>query len=385
MKLYNRVILIILDSAGAGFLPDASDYGDLGANTLGHIGETVTLCMPNLGKMGLGNIININGTPAEEFPSAKFGRALELSKGKDTTIGHWEIAGIVLNEAFPTFPDGFPEDIIVEFENLTGRKILGNKVASGTEIISELGDEHVRTGYPIIYTSADSVFQIAAHEEVIPIEEQYAMNETARKMLDKYKIARVIARPFTGTSGSYARTANRHDFSLEPVDETVLDRLKTAGKDVLAVGKIYDIFSGKGITGFARTSGNMEGVDRTIEYMQKENSGLIFTNLVDFDMLYGHRRDAEGYKKALESFDARVPEILSALKDDDLLIISADHGCDPTFKGTDHTREYIPLLVYSHAIIPENLGIRRGFNCIADTIDEVITGVLKENSLVSGE
>ncbi len=385
MKNYSRVILLILDSAGVGFLPDAADYGDLGANTLGHIGESVSLCMPNLGQMGLGNIILIKGTAEQKNPSARFGKALELSKGKDTTIGHWEIAGIVLDEAFPTFPDGFPDDIIKKFELLIGTKTIGNKVASGTQIIDELGDEHVKTGFPIVYTSADSVFQIAAHEDVIPIEKQYKMNEIAREMLNEYKVGRVIARPFNGKSGAYQRTSNRHDYSLEPVAETVLDRLKSAGKDVIGIGKINDIFAGKGITEFVRTKSNMEGVDRTVEYMKKDNSGLIFSNLVDFDMLYGHRRDAQGYKEALEQFDLRIPEIIGAMNEDDLLIISADHGCDPMFKGTDHTREYIPLIVYGKNLTPGNLGIIRGFNCIADTIDEAILGNKKQNSLIKGE
>jgi phosphopentomutase len=382
VKKIKRIILTVLDSAGVGELPDAYKYDDAGSNTLGHIGEALGLEMPNMGKMGLGNIIPIKGTPEEKHPTAKYGKASEKSNGKDTTIGHWEIAGIIMEKPLPTYPEGFPEEIISEFEDKIGRKTLGNKTASGIAIINELGREHEKTGYPIVYTSADSVFQIAAHEEIIPIKEQYRICEIARKICDKYMIGRVIARPFIGKYGNYTRTTNRHDYSLMPVKETVLDRLKTSGFDVIGIGKISDIFGGRGITEYTRTKSNMDGVDKIIEYIKKNNSGLIFTNLLDFDMLYGHRRDIEGYKKALQDFDLRIPEIINNMKDSDLLIITADHGCDPTFKGSDHTREYVPIIAYSKSIEPGDIGTRESFSDIADTIDSILLGIKKENSFI---
>lgn len=377
-----RVFLIVLDSAGAGALPDADEYGDAGSNTIGHIGESLGLEMPNLGKMGLGNIIPIKGIPEEKNPTARFGRASEKSKGKDTTIGHWEIAGLIMEKPLPTYPDGFPEEIISAFEKKIGRKTLGNKVASGTEIIVELGYEHVKTGYPIVYTSADSVFQIAAHEEIIPINLQYKICETARELLDKYMIGRVIARPFIGEKDHYTRTSNRHDYSLLPPGETLLDRLKAAGLDVIGIGKINDIFGGRGITEYVRMESNRDGIAKTIAHLKLDHTGLIFTNLVDFDMLFGHRRDVNGYKRALEEFDASLPEFVRNMRDDDLLIITADHGCDPTFKGTDHTREYVPIIAYGKSVKPGNIGIRESFSDIADTIESVLTGVKKGNCFI---
>ncbi len=382
MKKVKRIILTVLDSAGVGELPDAYKYDDTGSNTLGHIGEALGLEMPNLGKMGLGNIIPIKGTPEEKDTIARYGKACEKSNGKDTTIGHWEIAGIIMENPLPTYPDGFPEEIMSEFEKKIGRKTLGNKTASGIAIINELGREHEKTGYPIVYTSADSVFQIAAHEKVIPIKEQYRICEIAREICDKHMIGRVIARPFIGEYGNYTRTTNRHDYSLMPVKETVLDRLKQAGSDVIGIGKISDIFGGRGITEYTRTKSNMDGVDKIIEYIKKNNSGLIFTNLLDFDMLFGHRRNVEGYKKALEEFDLRIPEIVKNMKGSDLLIITADHGCDPTFKGSDHTREYVPIIAYSKSIEPGNIGIRGSFSDIADTIDSILLGIKKENNFI---
>ncbi len=379
MSKINRVTLIVLDSAGVGELPDAADYGDKGANTFGNLARAAGgLKLPNMEKMGLGNIIDIQGvSPVEAPESSAYGKASEASSGKDTTIGHWEIAGIIKKNPFPTYPNGFPKEIIEEFESKTGRKVIGNCVASGTQIIEELGDEHVETGALIVYTSADSVFQIAAHEEIVPIDELYRYCEIAREMLS---VGRVIARPFIGKSGEYTRTSNRHDYSIEPEGDTVLDRLKSAGKDVLGVGKIYDIFAGRGLTDYVRSKSNMDGVDKTIEYLKQDNKGLIFTNLVDFDMSFGHRRDVQGYKNALEEFDARLPEIMSHMKEDDVLMLTADHGCDPTHKGTDHTREYIPILVHGKGIQGANLGVRNSFADIANTIEEMLLGSSPEGS-----
>lgn len=376
-----KVILIVLDSVGIGELPDADVYGDRGSNTLGNIAEKIGgLALPNLAIMGLGNINHISGVASVEKPSAAYGKCSELSKGKDTVTGHWEISGVVLEKPLNTFPEGFPERIISEFEGKTGRKIIGNKVASGTEIIKELGDYHVKTGYPIIYTSADSVFQIAAHEKVIPLEELYNMCKIARKMLvgDK-QVGRVIARPFIGESGNYVRTSNRRDFALDPFEKTALEYIKEAGLSVMAVGKIEDIFNGKGITDAVHIRNNNEGIDKTIEYMESEKKGLVFTNLVDFDMLYGHRNDVNGYARALMDFDKRLPEIVSKLGEEDILIITADHGCDPTTISTDHSREYTPLIVYGNKIsVNTDLGIRKSFCDIGKTILDIFN---IENSL----
>ena len=373
--MVKRVIVIVLDSVGIGALPDAADFGDSGSNTVGHIAGTIPgFRLPNLEKMGLGNISAEVQLPPSEGPSAAHGRAMEQSPGKDTTTGHWEIAGLVLEQPFPTFPNGFPRNFLDKFEAAIGRKTIGNTVASGTVIINELGDEHVRTGQPIVYTSADSVFQIAMHEEVIPIEEQYQICRSAREMLSgPMAVGRVIARPFVGESGNYTRTANRRDFSLTPPGKTVLKLTEEAGKEVMAVGKIWDIYAYDGMTQHIKTANNSEGVDRTLEYLASGEQGLIFTNLVDFDMLYGHRRDPEGYAQCLRDFDARLPELQAAMSKDDVLIITADHGNDPTFSGTDHTREYIPILVYGDSIkAGTHFGTRRSFADIGATVAEML-------------
>lgn len=370
-----RVIIIVLDSAGIGELPDAAEYGDVGSNTLGNIAASVNgFALPNLEKLGLGNIEGTVGFKAAEEPMGCFGKMAERSAGKDTTTGHWELAGITLIKPFPVYPDGFPEDIVRQFENAIGTKTLGNYPASGTVIINELGHQHVKTGYPIIYTSADSVFQIAAHEDIIPIERLYEICRTAREILKgEHAVGRVIARPFIGTEGNYTRTANRRDFSLEPPDKTLLDHVKEAGLEVKAIGKIDDIFAGRGITDSVHIQGNMDGVDKAIGFIRKEFSGLIFANLVDFDMQFGHRNDTEGYARALKEFDGRVPEIIDAMKDQDILFITADHGCDPTTKSTDHSREYVPLLVYGKGIRRGvNLGIRKTFSDLAQTAVEIL-------------
>ncbi len=370
-----RAIIIVMDSVGMGEMPDAGKYGDKGSNTLGNISSAVGgLPLKNLQKLGLGNIDGMMGYEAESQPSGSYGRMEEKSAGKDTTTGHWEMSGIILEQPFPTFPEGFPKEVIEAFENAIGTKIIGNVVASGTEIIKKLGQEHVNTGYPIIYTSADSVFQIAAHEEVIPIDKLYELCTTARNMLvGKYAVGRVIARPFTGTEGNFTRTDRRRDFSLKPIEPTILDYASEKGLKVKAVGKIEDIFSKQGITDAVHIHNNMDGVDRTIEYMKQDFEGILFTNLVDFDMLYGHRNDVMGYAKALKEFDGRIPEILENLKEEDLLMITADHGCDPTTPSTDHSREYVPLLVYGKDVKKGvNLGTRSTFSDIAATIAEYL-------------
>jgi phosphopentomutase len=372
--MINRVILVVLDSVGVGELPDADIYGDQGSNTIGNIIKKMpNLNLENLTSIGLGNIDGLQ-IPKIENPIGAYGKALELSPGKDTTTGHWEIAGIKLEKAFPTYPNAFPKSIIEQFEKAIGTKTIANEVASGTEIIARLGDEHVRTGFPIVYTSADSVFQIAAHEEVIPLDKLYNMCRTARKMLvGEHAVGRVIARPFVGTSGNYKRSLNRSDFSLLPISKTMLDVIKESNLSVMAVGKIEDIFAGVGITDAVHTKGNMDGVEKTLEYMRTDKKGLIFTNLVDFDMSFGHRNDFEGYGNALKEFDSRLPEIMSNMKDTDVLIITADHGCDPTTASTDHSREYIPVLVYGKQIKPGiNIGIRKGFGDIAATVLDLL-------------
>ncbi len=373
MKDINRAILIVLDSVGVGELPDAPDYGDTGSNTLGNIVKSSGgIRLPNMTNMGLGKIDGIDYLPVPGDISGSFGRMAEVSKGKDTITGHWEIAGIQLEYPFPTYPNGFSREILEKFEQLSGRGILGNCVASGTEIIKEYGEEHMRTGKLIVYTSADSVFQIAAHEEIVPLEEFYRVCRIARDMLQgENMVGRVIARPFTGMPGSFSRTVNRRDFSAEPTADTILDKLQQKGLDVIAVGKIEDIFSGKGITLAEHTKSNMNGVDITLKYMKEDNKGIIFTNLVDFDMVFGHRNNVEGYRQALEEFDARLPEIVAAMREGDLLIITADHGCDPTTPSTDHSREHVPLLVYGRNIKQDvNLGTRKTFADLASTIAE---------------
>lgn len=366
---------MVLDSAGVGEMPDAAKYGDEGSNTLGNVAKAVGgLAMPNMQKMGLGNIISIEGVAPASHPTGAYGKAAEKSAGKDTTTGHWEIAGVVLERQFPVYPNGFPPEVIDEFEKRIGRKVLGNKVASGTEIIKELGDEHIKTKNPIVYTSADSVFQIAAHEDVIPVEELYKICRIAREILQgEHAVARVIARPFIGKSGEYVRTYNRADFSLTPPHDTLLDNVVKAGMEVVGVGKIWDIFAGQGITKSFHTQGNMDGIDKTLEAMDILERGLVFTNLVDYDMLYGHRNDPEGYAKALEDFDMRLPEILSKLGENDVLIITADHGCDPTTESTDHSREYVPILIYGEKIKPGvNLGTLNSFSDIGQTVADFL-------------
>jgi phosphopentomutase len=352
-------------------MPDAAAWGDAGADTIGHVLTARTVHLPHLQKLGLGNIRPLRNVPPAENPRASFGRCALRSNGKDTTTGHWEIAGIILERAFPTFPNGFPAQIIERFINETGVPgILGNVPASGTEIIKELGAEHVRTGKPIVYTSADSVFQIAAHEEVIPVPKLYQMCETARRILTgEYKVGRVIARPFEGEPGAFRRTENRHDYAVPPPRENLLVALSGAQLDVICIGKIASIYDSMGVTADLSAKNNDQAIDQTIRALREKTRGLIFSNLVDFDMLYGHRRDVEGYARALEHFDARLPEIEASLKDDDLLIITADHGNDPTYRGSDHTREYAPLLVYGkHARSGIDLGIRQSLSDIGQTI-----------------
>jgi phosphopentomutase len=370
-----RAIIVVMDSVGMGELPDADKYGDIGSNTLGNISASIEgFELPNLQKLGLGNIDGMVGFKKADAPIGSYGRMAEKSAGKDTTTGHWEISGIVLDKPFPTFPKGFPTEVMAAFENAIGTKTLGNIVASGTEIIKQLGEQHVKTEYPIVYTSADSVFQIAAHEDVVPIEKLYEMCRIARGILTgDYAVGRVIARPFAGPVGNFARTERRHDFSIEPIGKTVLDSTVEKGYRVKAVGKIEDIFSGKGITDAIHTRNNMDGVEQTLEYLQEEFEGIIFTNLVDFDMQYGHRNNVEGYANALIEFDASLPEILDALKEDDMLIITADHGCDPTTPSTDHSREYVPILVYGKKLKQNvNLGTRSTFSDLAATVADYL-------------
>ena len=372
----NRIIWIVIDSVGVGALPDAKSFGDEGVNTLGHIvKEFSDIKIPNMIKLGLGNIDGIDYINNIDSPIGSFGRCNEVSQGKDTTTGHWEMTGLLVDTPFKTFENGFPKEIIDEFERRTGRKVVANKPASGTAILDEFGEHQMKTGDVIVYTSADSVFQIAAHEDIIPLEELYEMCKTAREiMMGEYAVARVIARPYVGScNGQFERTSNRRDYSLNPFDKTVLDNIKEKGLDVIGVGKIEDIFNGQGITEAIHTKDNMDGVDQTINYIKKDNKGLIFTNLVDFDSKYGHRRNIKGYKEALEEFDARIPEIIESMNEKDILIINADHGNDPAYKGTDHTREYIPLLVYGKDIKEGiNLGTRKSFADIGATVADIL-------------
>lgn len=369
-----RAIIIVLDGVGIGELPDADKYNDCGSNTLMNIKKQVpTLKLKNMCSLGLGNITCENLYDKVEFPKGYYGKMAEHSAGKDTTTGHWEISGIWLENPFPTYPNGFPKEIMDKFEKEIGRKTLANYPASGTEIIQKLGDEHVKTGSPIVYTSADSVFQIAAHEDVIPLNELYEICETARKILvGKNGVARVIARPFTGESGNYTRTKNRKDFSLQPTKKTLLDFAKEQGKCVKAVGKIEDIFCNRGITHSVHTTNNADGIEQTIKYLNEDFEGIIFTNLVDYDMLYGHRNNVKGFAEALEYFDNKLPEILNALKEDDLLFITADHGCDPTTPSTDHSREYVFLLGYGKNTTCANIGTRKTYSDLAKTIAEYL-------------
>ncbi len=365
----DRVILIVLDSVGCGAAPDAAAYGDDGANTLGNMSVKLGgLTLPHLQGLGLGHLTTILGVPPVAAPRGAFGKMREASAGKDTTTGHWEMAGLQVDTAFPTFPHGFPSEMMRRFEQGIGRGTLGNKPASGTEIIEELGAEHMQTGKPIVYTSADSVFQIAAHEEVIPVEELYRISEIARKLCDELPVARVIARPFVGEPGKFKRTYNRRDFSMPPPTATVLDSIADAKLPVVGVGKIWDIFAGRGVTENIHSEGNADGCVRTLEAMEKVERGLVFTNLVDFDMLYGHRRDPVGYYRALQEFDAFLPRLQQKLGPRDLAIITADHGNDPTYRGTDHTREYVPLIAMSARAAGHDLGVRLGFYDIAQTL-----------------
>ncbi|WP_144524187.1 phosphopentomutase [Bacillus pumilus] len=347
---YKRIFLVVMDSVGIGEAPDAAEFNDVGADTLGHIAEKMNgLHMPNMAKLGLSHIKEIKGIPADEKPLAYYGKMQEASNGKDTMTGHWEIMGLYIDTPFRVFPDGFPDELLNELKEKTGRGIIGNKPASGTEILDELGEEHMKKGDLIVYTSADSVLQIAAHEEVVPLEELYRICEIARELTldEKYMVGRIIARPFVGEPGAFVRTPNRHDYALKPFDRTVMNELKGDGLDVIAIGKISDIYDGEGITSSLRTKSNMDGMDKLVDTLKTDFTGLSFLNLVDFDALYGHRRDPEGYGKALEEFDARLPEVFDLLKEDDLLVITADHGNDPVHHGTDHTREYVPLIAYS--------------------------------------
>ncbi|MDE6687821.1 MAG: phosphopentomutase [Lachnospiraceae bacterium] len=365
-----RTFLIVLDSVGIGEMPDAADYGDKGTNTLRSVAKSSYFHMPNMKKLGLFNIDGIDWAEGTDRPAASIARMKEASKGKDTTIGHWEIAGLISKQPLPTYPNGFPEDVIKEFCQKTGRGVLCNLPYSGTEVIKKYGDEHVRTGDLIVYTSADSVFQIAAHENVVPVETLYEYCRIARKMLTgKHGVGRVIARPFIGADGDYTRTTRRHDFSLEPPGTTILDQITAAGMEVLSVGKIKDIFADRSISRFVYTTGNADGIEKTLKYMDEEFEGLCFVNLVDYDMLYGHRNDVDGYAKALTYFDEQLSKILEKMQEEDVLMITADHGCDPAYTvSTDHSREYTPFLMYGKHIAPVNYGTRETFSDIGATV-----------------
>ena len=365
-----RIFLIVLDSFGIGEMEDAADYGDLGTNTLKSAASGSAFDMPNMGALGLFNIDGVDCRDKVSNPTARIARMKEASKGKDTTIGHWEIAGIISKQPLPTYPDGFPQEVLDAFSAAVGRGVLCNKPYSGTEVIRDYGDEHMQSGKLIVYTSADSVFQIAAHEDIVPVETLYGYCREARKILQgQHGVGRVIARPFVGTSGSFVRTSGRHDFSLEPPAHTMLDQLQAAGYDVISVGKIKDIFAGRGITEYVYTKGNAEGIERTLEYMERDFEGLCFVNLVDYDMLYGHRNDIEGYAAALTYFDSKLPELLGRLRDEDILMITADHGCDPGYTvSTDHSREYTPFIMYGKTVSPVNLGTRDTFADIGATV-----------------
>ena len=377
-----RVFLIVLDSVGIGQMPDAAEFGDEGSNTLGAASTSPYFSMPNMKRLGLFNIDGVTCGEREEKPEGAVARMTEVSKGKDTNIGHWEIGGVISPEPLPTFPDGFPQELLEAFEKETGRGVICNKPYSGTEVIKDYGREHVETGKLIVYTSADSVFQIAAHEDLVPIDELYRYCQIARRLCaGKYGVGRVIARPFEG-EWPYKRTSRRHDYSLTPPKATMLDAIKESGKEVIAVGKINDIFAGQGVTEMVRTSGNGEGIDRTLEYLKKDFEGLCFINLVDYDMLYGHRNDVDGYAKALTYFDERLPEILQAMKEEDILMITADHGCDPITPSTDHSREYTPLVIAGAPVKQGvNLGTRASF---ADTAATILD-YLEVRGEISGE
>jgi phosphopentomutase len=370
---FRRVIWIVLDSVGIGAMPDALSYGDpAGSDTLGNVARQRAMKLPNLCRLGLANIKPLTGLPASDAPFAAYGKATLASPGKDTTTGHWEMVGIHLAKPFPLFPNGFPPELMHEFEQRIGRSTLGNKAASGTEIIKELGEEHVQTGSPIVYTSADSVFQVAAHEDVIPLFELYKICETARELLrGKWEVGRVIARPFTGSVGAFTRTTNRHDYAVPPPKGMLLDQLADRKIEVFSVGKIFDVFLGRGIREYEKSKSNADGMAKTLEAMKSVDQGLIYVNLVDFDQLYGHRNDVEGYARALEEVDAWLPSLEAHMKDDDLVILTADHGCDPTTASTDHSREYVPVLAYGkksrHGV---NLGTRGSLSDLGQTVAE---------------
>jgi len=378
VALFQRVIWIVLDSVGIGPLPDAAEYGDLGRDTLGHIARSRPLKVPNLVQLGLANIKPLAHLAAPAQPAGCFGKGATRSPGKDTTTGHWEMAGIWLDQAFPVYKQGFPRELIEQFEEAIGRKTLGNKPASGTEILKELGEEHMRTGFPIVYTSGDSVFQIAAHEEVIPIAELYRMCEIARKMLEgPHRVGRVIARPFTGTPGSFRRTERRHDYAVEPPRPMLLDVLAEGNVPVLGIGKIHDIYNGRGVQNYLTTKNNADGMEKLHAALRQQTSGLVFANLVDFDMLYGHRKEVEGFARSLEEFDAMLSSLLDQMQPSDLLLITADHGCDPDdcSPSTDHSREYVPILAHSpggqRGI---NLGVRPTLADMGQTVAENFGG-----------
>ena len=378
MAIFERVIWIVLDSVGIGELPDAADYGDVGRNTLGHIAESRPLALPNMVRLGLANIAPLAHLIPAASPIGAYGKGATRSPGKDTTTGHWEMAGVWLDQAFPVYPHGFPRELIAEFEQQIGRGTLGNKPASGTEIIKELGEEHVRTGKPIVYTSGDSVFQIAAHEQVIPIAELYRMCEIARKLLDgPNRVGRVIARPFAGTPGHFARTTRRHDYAVDPPKPMLLDVLADRGVPVFGIGKIHDIYNGRGVEKYVTTTGNADGMAKLTAALSERKTGLIFCNLVDFDMLFGHRKDVEGFAQSLEEFDRLLEPFLALLRPSDLLMITADHGCDPDprWPTTDHSREYVPILAYSPGRGAEvNLGVRSTLADMGQTLAENFGG-----------
>ncbi|HEY4580443.1 MAG TPA: phosphopentomutase [Candidatus Acidoferrales bacterium] len=378
---FSRIIWMVLDSVGIGPLPDAGEYGDAGRNTLGHIARSRPLALPNLMRLGLANIEPLEHLTPPAMPVASFGKGATHSPGKDTTTGHWEMAGIWLEQAFPVYPHGFPRELIEAFERAIGRRVLGNKPASGTEILKELGEEHLRTGFPIVYTSADSVFQIAAHEDIIPVTELYRMCEIARKMLDgPHRVGRVIARPFAGAPGNFVRTERRHDYAVEPPRPMLLDVLAERRVPVLGIGKIHDIYNGRGVENYATTKNNADGMEKMHAALAQQPRGLIFANLVDFDMLYGHRKDVEGFARSLEEFDSLLGPFLASLGADDLLLITADHGCDPdlAWPSTDHSREYVPILAYSSARRGGvNLGVRSTLADMGQTVAENFGGAIR--------
>jgi phosphopentomutase len=380
MGAFERVVWIVLDSVGIGALPDAADYGDVGRSTLGHIAESRPLKVPNLLRLGLANIAPLKHLEPAAAPLGAYGKGVTHSPGKDTTTGHWEMAGVWLDQAFPVYPNGFPRQLISEFERQIGRATIGNKPASGTEIIKELGEEHVRTGKPIVYTSGDSVFQIATHEEVIPITELYRMCEIARRLLDgPHRVGRVIARPFTGPAGNFVRTSRRHDYAVDPPKPMLLDVLEERRVPVFGIGKIHDIYNGRGVKDYVTTKNNIDGMEKLTAAVRERQNGLIFCNLVDFDMLYGHRKDVEGFAKSLEEFDSLLQEFLLLLKGPDLLMITADHGCDPDprWATTDHSREYVPILAYSpQGGAGVDLGIRDTLADMGQTIAESFGGTI---------